>query len=146
MPLKIKTLFLNLLSNLTYYFTFQILINFLFLFSINLQTNKLTGENILLYYITIFLGGIYLIPISILTWTVNIIYMFFNSNLINDKFYSLFLIIGGLLSTLIISNIIPYSKQLKSVVKINNNKIKILINILLIMITIVSTYFIFKSK
>lgn len=123
----------NLISNFTYYLIFQLLFNLIFIYIEANPINKMTGANLLPYYFSLIIMGIYLIPITLLTIIFLPISFITKSNEILINFYTKLTFI---LSTVILCNIPPLSIIFKKLFKIKNKKFEFLINLILFVLVI----------
>ena len=132
MPLKIKTLFLNLYSNLIYYLIFQLLFNLLLIYVDKNNFNKASGVNVLPYYLTLLITVLYSIPLGVMNIIRNSISIILGIQN-NSYFYESFTNFSIFVSTFILCNLPPFSNKLKQIFKIRNFKTELFINIILIL-------------
>ena len=133
MLIKIQTLLRTLYSNLTYYSIFQLLFNLILIYIEVNPINKMTGANFLEYYFSLIIMGVYIFPLIFLTFLfLPISFLIRQTGHSSDFLFSISLI----LSTIILCNMPPLANKFKKLFKIQNHKLEIILNIILVILVI----------
>jgi hypothetical protein len=135
----IVNIYKDIVTNLPYYLFFQLLFNLLIILNASLVINKLTGENFWFNFFTLGLIFIYSIPVVIISWLISLINQFTLNVTTNESVSKFIILFCFYISTLIYCNLPPFAKFFKSLFKIKNPRVELIVNFVLLIIVIYTT-------